>query len=52
MAARQVVGEQTRIDPGPAAQRAREKLQAALEEARQAMDGLARQENSSGPLDL
>lgn len=52
MAARQVVGEQTRIDPGPAVERAREKLQAALEEARQAMDAMARAENSPGPLDL
>lgn len=52
MAARQVMSDQTRIDPGHAAERARNKLRAALAEAHQAMETLASRDNSTSPLDL
>lgn len=52
MAARQVMSDQTRIDPGLAAERARDKLRAALAEAHQAMETLASRDNSTSPLDL
>ncbi|WP_322963872.1 toxic anion resistance protein [Sphingomonas fuzhouensis] len=52
MAARQVMSDQTRIDPGLAADRARDKLRAALAEAHQAMETLASRDNSTSPLDL
>lgn len=52
MAARQVMSDQTRIDPGHAAERARDKLRAALAEAHQAMETLASRDNSTSPLDL
>lgn len=52
MAARQVMSDQTLIDPGHAAERARDKLRAALAEAHQAMETLASRDNSTSPLDL
>lgn len=52
MAARQVMSDQTRIDPGHAAERARDKLRAALAEAHQAMETLASRDNSTSLLDL
>ena len=52
MAARQVMSDQTRIDPGLAAERVRDKLRAALAEAHQAMETLASRDNSTSPLDL
>lgn len=52
MAARQVMSDQTRIDPSLAAKRARDKLRTALAEARQAMETAASRDNSTSPLDL
>ncbi|WP_375243512.1 toxic anion resistance protein [Sphingomonas parapaucimobilis] len=52
MAARQVMSDQTRIDPGIAAESARDKLRAALAEAHQAMETLASRDNSTSPVDL
>jgi hypothetical protein len=52
MAARQVISDQTQIDPGLAAERARDKLHMALAEARQAMETVALRDNSTSPLDL
>ncbi|MDR6149462.1 toxic anion resistance protein [Sphingomonas sp. SORGH_AS_0742] len=52
MAARQVMSDQTRIEPGLAAERARDKLRAALAEAHEALETLASRDNSTSPLDL
>jgi hypothetical protein len=52
MAARQAMNDQTRIDPGLAAERTRDKLRSALAEAHQAMETLASRDNSTSSLDL